>query len=172
MAARRSAADIASDLRAQLAAVEARVALENAQSNPALASIIEAMESEEIAIREAGKILGEGPQSTVTRRLSHDLWISEIEAKHEEAEAQEVYSSAVKNALSKVLTNLVAKITDGKTVTAAQVQKAIDKTMEGFGEDKIQILKNRVQDAIENRKSATSLKRQPKGGKAMYGGAE
>jgi len=55
-----------------------RAAKKDALQDPAFAGTVEAMDALKVEIREAKKILGDGPQSASKRIAKHQVWIDKI----------------------------------------------------------------------------------------------
>jgi len=85
--AQRTPAEIIAETEAKLERLRMKEAKQAAQNHPALASLIVEKTDVQKEIREAKKILGNGPQSADARMAKHYAWISKIEAQKEDAYA-------------------------------------------------------------------------------------
>jgi methyl coenzyme M reductase subunit C-like uncharacterized protein (methanogenesis marker protein 7) len=85
--AQRTPAEIIAETEAKLERLRTKEAKQAAQSHPALASLIVEKTDVQKEIREAKKILGNGPQSADARMAKHYAWISKIEEQKENAYA-------------------------------------------------------------------------------------
>jgi len=115
-------------LAEQLAKVEAlqqRAALESAKMNPVLTPLLEKIKYTQTALINDSKLLGEGPQSTHTRRRSHELWINVIDAEERKAELSVDYLKRQRDGYNDLLSTLSTLIAEDKDVTDEQVQDMI-----------------------------------------------
>ena len=82
----RSPQELIAEQEAKLERMRMRQARQEAKTNPALSPLME--EKAELAkvIREAKKLLGNGPQSADARIEKHQAWIDKIEREREDAE--------------------------------------------------------------------------------------
>ena len=76
----RTPQEIIADVEAQLERLHTRAATKEAKSNPEVAALYEERDAIQKDIRDAKKILGEGPQSGVARIAKHQVWIDRINA--------------------------------------------------------------------------------------------
>ena len=83
----RTPEEIIAETEARLERLRVRQAKAEAQSNPAVASLMEAKAELQKEIREAKKLLGDGPQSANARIAKHEAWIDKIQAQVHEAES-------------------------------------------------------------------------------------
>ena len=81
----RSPQELIAEQEAKLERMRMRQARQEAKTNPALSPLME--EKAELAkvIREAKKLLGNGPQSADARIEKHQAWIDKIEREREDA---------------------------------------------------------------------------------------
>ena len=83
----RTPEEIIAETEARLERLRVRQAKAEAKSNPAVASLMDAKAELQKQIREAKKLLGDGPQSANARIEKHEAWISKINDQVIEAES-------------------------------------------------------------------------------------
>ena len=83
----RTPEEIIAETEARLERLRIRQAKAEAKSNPAVASLMEAKAALQKEIREAKKLLGDGPQSANARIAKHEAWIDKIQIQVHEAES-------------------------------------------------------------------------------------
>ena len=83
----RTPEEIIAETEARLERLRLRQAKAEAQTNPAVASLMEAKAALAKEAREAKKLLGDGPQSANARIAKHEAWIDRIQAQVQEAES-------------------------------------------------------------------------------------
>ena len=83
----RTPEEIIAETEARLERLRVRRAKAEAKSNPAVASLMEAKAELQKEIREAKKLLGDGPQSANARIAKHEAWIDKIQIQVHEAES-------------------------------------------------------------------------------------
>ena len=71
----RTPSEIIAETEAKLERLRIKQAKKDAQSNPEVASLLEAKAALQKEIREDKKILGNGPQSAQARIATHEAWI-------------------------------------------------------------------------------------------------
>jgi len=74
----RTPSEIIAETEARLERLRLRQAKAEAQSNPAVASLMDTKADLTKDVREAKKLLGDGPQSANARIAKHEAWISKI----------------------------------------------------------------------------------------------
>ena len=74
----RTPSEIIAETEARLERLRLRQAKAEAQSNPAVASLMDTKADLTKDLREAKKLLGDGPQSANARIAKHEAWISKI----------------------------------------------------------------------------------------------
>ena len=74
----RTPEEIIAETEARLERLRVRQAKAEAQSNPAVASLMDAKADLMKEVREAKKLLGDGPQSANARIAKHEAWIEKI----------------------------------------------------------------------------------------------
>ena len=74
----RTPSEIIAETEAKLERLRIKQAKKDAQTNPEVASLLEAKAALQKEIREAKKILGNGPQSAQARIAKHEAWIRRI----------------------------------------------------------------------------------------------
>ena len=81
----RTPEQIIADTEAKLAKLRERQMKQEAANDPDLLPLLAEKESIQKDIREAKKIVGNGPQSAAARIAKHEAWIAKIERQNEEA---------------------------------------------------------------------------------------
>ena len=76
----RTPSEIIAETEARLERLRLRQAKAEAQNNPAVASLMDAKADLAKQVREAKKLLGDGPQSANARIEKHEVWIEKINA--------------------------------------------------------------------------------------------
>jgi len=76
----RTPQEIIAEVEARLERLHTRAATKEAKSNPEVAALYDQRDAIQKDIRDAKKILGNGPQSGVARIAKHDVWIDRINA--------------------------------------------------------------------------------------------
>ena len=76
----RTPEEIIAETEARLERLRLRQAKAEAQDNPAVASLMDAKAALAKEVREAKKLLGDGPQSANARIEKHEAWIEKINA--------------------------------------------------------------------------------------------
>ncbi len=105
----RTPEEIIAETEARLERLRVRQAKAEAKSNPAVASLMEAKAELQKEIREAKKLLGDGPQSANARIAKHEAWIDKIQAQVHEAES-DLFSA--ESRLSEIDTKIAEAISD------------------------------------------------------------
>jgi len=82
----RSPQELIAEQTAKLERMQLRQAQADAKSNPALSPLMDEKAELTKDIREAKKLLGDGPQSANARIEKHEAWITKIEAERFAAE--------------------------------------------------------------------------------------
>ena len=88
----RTPSEIIAETEARLERLRLRQASAEAQNNPAVASLMDTKAALAKDVREAKKLLGDGPQSANARIEKHEVWIEKINA--EVFAAQDVLAEA------------------------------------------------------------------------------
>mgnify|MGYP003633296134 FL=1 len=83
----RTPEEIIAETEARLERLRVRQAKAEAKSNPAVASLMDAKADLMKEVREAKKLLGDGPQSANARIAKHEAWIERINDEVLEAES-------------------------------------------------------------------------------------
>ena len=83
--AQRTPAEIIAETEAKLERLRMKEAKQAAQNHPALASLIVEKTDVQKEIREAKKIVGNGPQSADARMAKHYAWLDKIEGQKQDA---------------------------------------------------------------------------------------
>ena len=160
---RRSAAQILAARQIEIGKLEERAALEQAKDSPILAPVLDAIKSQNDALADTSKLLGNGPQSIKVRALSHELWLDEINAQGRVAGVSADFAKQSKFVLREGLTNLTKMLVEGKKVTKKMVSDLLStsETRADEGSD----LHNAITafaTAKATRQNATKAKRLPK----------
>ena len=103
----RTPAEIIAETEAKLERLRIKQAKKDASSNPEVATMLENKAEVQKQIREAKKILGNGPQSGQARIAKHERWIDKINDEIHEAEAT---LSSGEQRLSEIESRIQAKI--------------------------------------------------------------
>lgn len=103
----RTPSEIIAETEAKLERLRIKQAKKDASSNPEVATMLENKAIIQKQIREAKKILGNGPQSAEARIAKHERWIRKIE--NEVREAEDTLSSGEQR-LSEIDSRIQAKI--------------------------------------------------------------
>ncbi len=82
----RTPQEIIAEVEARLERLHPRAATKEAKSNPEVAALYDQRDAIQKDIRDAKKILGEGPQSGVARIAKHTVWIEKINAEMAQAD--------------------------------------------------------------------------------------
>ncbi len=82
----RTPQEIIAEVEARLERLHTRAATKEAKSNPEVAALYDQRDAIQKDIRDAKKILGEGPQSGVARIAKHTVWIEKINAEMAQAD--------------------------------------------------------------------------------------
>jgi len=82
----RTPQELIAEQTAKLERMQLRQAQASAKSNPALSPLMDEKADLTKEIREAKKLLGDGPQSAVARIEKHEAWIVKIQAEANDAE--------------------------------------------------------------------------------------
>ena len=108
----RTPQELIAEQQAKLERMQLRQAQATAKSNPALSPLMDEKADLTKEIREAKKLLGDGPQSAVSRIEKHEVWIHKIQA---EANDAEVILASAESRLAALNTEIAQAI---KTVLA------------------------------------------------------
>lgn len=76
----RTPQEIIAEVEARLERLHTRAATKEAKSDPEVAALYDQRDAIQKDIRDAKKILGNGPQSGTARIAKHDVWIDRINA--------------------------------------------------------------------------------------------
>lgn len=166
--ARRSASEMLAVSEANTVRLKARAALETAKADPALSAVMDSIDSMDTLLRECSKLNGTGPGGIRTRRKSHDLWITLLNAETERSAIQDDYAHAVKSGLQKLLVTLTTKIAKGGKVTAKETASQVRKIVDSFDDGPLMAIRKVENSAETARKSWTAHKKLSK--KALASG--
>ena len=103
----RTPQELIAEQTAKLERMQMRQAQATAKSNPALSPLMDEKADLTKEIREAKKLLGDGPQSASTRIEKHEAWIVKIQDEASDAES------------------LVASVSDRMDVVNTQISEAV-----------------------------------------------
>ena len=103
----RTPSEIIAETEAKLERLRIKQAKKDASSNPEVATMLENKAEVQKQIREAKKILGNGPQSGQARIAKHEAWIERIQA--EVFDAEQTLSSGEQR-LAEIESRIQAKI--------------------------------------------------------------
>jgi len=106
--------EIIAETEARLARLRLRQAKAEAQSNPAVASLMDTKATLAKEVREAKKLLGEGPQSAAARTAKHEAWIDKIQSEVFAAEDVLVQVEARLDSVNTELAILIQGIVSAK----------------------------------------------------------
>lgn len=95
----RSPSEIIAETEARLAKLRERQAKAESKNNPEIIALMRDRDAHTKDLREARKILGQGPQSAQARIEKHEAWIRKIRNEARDAEIQ-----------SRLLVNLISEI--------------------------------------------------------------
>jgi len=124
---RRSDAELLSELREREAKILARQAKKDADSNPVLAPIVEALDEVNNSLLAAKRGFAEkGPQSFSARIAKAEARIESIEIQRAEAEAVIETAKEDKAALRILLASFSTKLANGEDVTEEDVLDSLD----------------------------------------------
>jgi len=105
----RSPQELIAEQQAKLERMQVRQAQSDAKSNPALSPLMDEKADLAKEIREAKKLLGDGPQSANARIEKHEAWIVKIQA---EADDAEIILSSVESRLEQINTEIATLISE------------------------------------------------------------
>ena len=115
----RTPQEIIAETEARLERLRLREAKASAKSDPTLAPLLAQVDDLNKDIREAKKLLGDGPQSGVARIAKHQAWIERIELEMTEAEKALEFSEANKaHTQAQVAEAMKAYIETSKEISA------------------------------------------------------
>ena len=124
---RRSDAELLSELREREAKILARQAKKDANSNPVLAPIVEALDDVNNSLLAAKRGFAEkGPQSFSARIAKAEARIESIEIQRAEAEAVIETANEDKAKLRQLLSSFSTKLANGEDVTEDEVTDSLD----------------------------------------------
>ncbi len=114
----RTPEEIIAETEARLERLRVRQAKAEAQSNPAVASLMEAKAELQKEIREAKKLLGDGPQSANARIAKHEAWIAKINASVIEAESDLFEAESKLSSINAQIAEAISGIVSSKEISA------------------------------------------------------
>ncbi len=115
----RTPQEIIAETEAKLVRLQERAAKAEAKSNPAVAHLVEQLETVNKDIREAKKGLGSGPQSFDARIEKHQVWIEKIESAREDAQELLGLAEAQKTALTGEIHNVISSLVSKESELSA-----------------------------------------------------
>jgi len=114
----RTPEEIIAETEARLERLRLRQAKAEAQNNPAVASLMDAKAALAKDVREAKKLLGDGPQSANARIAKHEVWISKINAEVMAAESVLVEAESSLESVNAEIAEAIAGIVSSKEMSA------------------------------------------------------
>ena len=106
--------EIIAETEARLERLRLRQAKAEAQTNPAVASLMDTKADLAKQVREAKKLLGDGPQSANARIEKHEAWIEKINAEVFAAEDVLVDAAVELESVNAEITKAIQGIVSGK----------------------------------------------------------
>jgi len=122
---RRSPLELLTAQQEKLNALAAKVAQQTNADNPAIVALNEALNGLTKEIIGAQRMFSKGPQNLAQRRLSHELWISEINAQEIVAKATLDWAQNAKDDLAIVRERVLTQLSKGEPVNLASVKDGI-----------------------------------------------
>jgi len=117
----RNPQELIAEQQAKLEKMRMRQAQATAKTNPALSPLIDEKAAITTEIREAKKLLGNGPQSASTRIRKHEAWITKIDG---EAHNAEVSLASAESRLAQLNSEIIQAIQTVLDAPAAQSAEA------------------------------------------------
>ncbi len=114
----RTPEEIIAETEARLERLRVRQAKAEAQSNPAVASLMDAKADLMKEVREAKKLLGDGPQSANARIAKHEAWIDKINASVIEAESDLFEAESKLSSINAQIAEAISGIVSSKEISA------------------------------------------------------
>jgi cell fate (sporulation/competence/biofilm development) regulator YlbF (YheA/YmcA/DUF963 family) len=114
----RTPEEIIAETEARLERLRVRQAKAEAQSNPAVASLMNAKADLMKEVREAKKLLGDGPQSANARIAKHEAWIDKINASVIEAESDLFEAESKLSSINAQIAEAISGIVSSKEISA------------------------------------------------------
>ena len=114
----RTPEEIIAETEARLERLRLRQAKAEAQDNPAVASLMDVKADLAKQVREAKKLLGDGPQSANARIAKHDAWIEKINDEVFAAESVLVEAEASLESVNAEIAEAIQGIVSSKEMSA------------------------------------------------------
>ena len=114
----RTPSEIIAETEARLERLRLRQAKAEAQNNPAVASLMDAKAALAKEVREAKKLLGDGPQSANARIEKHEAWIEKINAEVFAAQDVLVEAEASLESVNAEIAEAIQGIVSSKEMSA------------------------------------------------------
>jgi len=114
----RTPSEIIAETEARLERLRLRQAKAEAQDNPAVASLMDTKADLAKEMREAKKLLGDGPQSANARIAKHELWIDRINDEVVAAESVLVEAEASLESVNAEIAEAIKGIVSSKEMSA------------------------------------------------------
>jgi len=114
----RTPAEIIAETEARLERLRLRQAKAEAQTNPAVASLMGTKADLAKEVREAKKLLGDGPQSANARIEKHEAWIAKINAEVSAAEDVLTEAEASLESVNAEIAEAIQGIVSSKEMSA------------------------------------------------------
>jgi len=153
------------ELQAQLLAAQARLALGQASSNPALSALLQRAEAVQARITSRARFWsGNAAQTFVGRKRTHECWLAEIKAQEAlETRAQEV-DKAERETLKALAAHVATLVAEGKTEEAATAaREGVEEIEAGRADAGLDLLETGFNLAQMARKSYSAEKQAPTG---------
>ena len=162
---RRSAQEILAERKEQVARAEARAAREIAQETPAARIILSEIEANNKALSLARRGFVKGRQNFDNRVKSHTLWITEIEAERDLANASISLLEERKERMDNALSVVLGTVSGGEEPEEAEVEAliyaAIDESDDLYS-PQVETMTESYNSARDNRKAFTDELKAPK----------
>jgi len=114
----RTPSEIIAETEARLERLRLRQAKAEAQDNPAVASLMDAKAALAKEVREAKKLLGDGPQSANARIAKHEVWIGRIQDEVFAAESVLTEAEASLESVNAEIAEAIQGIVSSKEMSA------------------------------------------------------
>jgi len=116
----RSPQELIAEQQAKLERMQLRQAQATAKSNPALSPLMDEKADLTKEIREAKKLLGDGPQSAVARIAKHEVWIGKIQIEANDAETVLASAESRLAQLNSEITQAIQAVLDAPAERSAE----------------------------------------------------
>lgn len=156
----RDVATILAEQEAKTEALRQRAAIAQAKNSPELAPLLSAIKNANKDLQRDSIILGNGPQGADSKRTSHSLWISVINAEENLANLESDHNKVVKGFFQDLLSDLSSRIANGEKFT----EEVIVSMMAGIPErsEDIENARDELEVAQSVRAAHTAKKKERK----------